>query len=284
MFQINWKLKALLYKIFDALKLKGTFYLIQKYITKRSKIKINKIDRSWHFHSENIKKKKIGKILEIGAGKSLAQNIYISYNFNNSIKQTVIDISEMLDFKLFNEASKQVSNLLNLKNKGLVENLEQLKQLYNIDYKAPMKVEELEENENKYDMCISTTALEHFSVLDLKNYLKQLKKILSGETLISSAIDYSDHYSHTDSSISPLNYLKFTELEWKKYNNSYLFQNRLRHQDYKKVFSEMDFEILEVEKGPFLEKPNFISKDFDYTDEETFVGWAFFLIKAREFS
>jgi hypothetical protein len=78
--------------------------------------------------------------------------------------------------------------------------------------------------------------------------------------------------------------LKFTELEWKKYNNSYLFQNRLRHQDYKKVFSEMGFEILEVEKGPFLEKPNFISKDFDYTDEETFVGWAFFLIKTKEFS
>ena len=58
MFQINWKLKALLYKIFDALKLKGTFYLIQKYITKRSKVKINIIDKSWHFHSANIKKKK----------------------------------------------------------------------------------------------------------------------------------------------------------------------------------------------------------------------------------
>ncbi|MDC0449321.1 class I SAM-dependent methyltransferase [Pelagibacteraceae bacterium] len=284
MFQINWKLKALLYKIFDALKLKKTFYLIQKYITKRSKVKINKIDKSWHFHSKNIEKKKISKILEIGAGKSLAQNIYISYNFNNSIKQTVIDINEMLDYKLFNEASEQVSNLLNLKNKGVVENLDQLKQLYNINYKAPMKIEKLKENENKFDMCISTTALEHFSVSDLKNYLKELKTILSGETLISSAIDYSDHYSHTDSSISPLNYLKFTELEWKKYNNSYLFQNRLRHQDYKKVFSELDFEILEAEKGPYLEKPNFISKDFDSNDKETFVGWAFFLIKAKQFN
>ena len=284
MFQINWKLKALLYKIFDALKLKKTFYLIQKYITKRSKVKINKIDKSWHFHSKNIEKKKISKILEIGAGKSLAQNIYISYNFNNSIKQTVIDINEMLDYKLFNEASEQVSNLLNLKNKGVVENLDHLKQLYNINYKAPMKIEKLKENENKFDMCISTTALEHFSVSDLKNYLKELKTILSGETLISSAIDYSDHYSHTDSSISPLNYLKFTELEWKKYNNSYLFQNRLRHQDYKKVFSELDFEILEAEKGPYLEKPNFISKDFDSNDKETFVGWAFFLIKAKQFN
>jgi hypothetical protein len=281
MFQINWKLKALLYKIFDVLRLKRTFYLIQKYITKRSKVEINKIDKSWIFHSKSIKKKNINKVLEVGAGKSLAQNIFISYHFNNSIDQTVIDINEMLDFKLLNEASEQISSLLNLKNKGHIENLDQLKETYNIDYKAPMKIEDLKKDENRFDMCISTTALEHFSVSDLKNYLEQLKIILSGKTLISSAIDYSDHYSHTDNNISPLNYLKFTELEWKKYNNSYLFQNRLRHQDYKKVFLELNFEVLETEKGPFLEKPNFISKNFDSNDEETFVGWAFFLIKAK---
>ena len=41
MFQINWKLKAFLYKVFQFLKLKKTFYFIQKYITKRSRININ---------------------------------------------------------------------------------------------------------------------------------------------------------------------------------------------------------------------------------------------------
>ena len=143
MFQINWKLKALLYKIFDTLKLKTSFYLIQKYITKRSKVKINEVDKSWKFHAENIKKKNVSKILEIGAGKSLAQNIFISYYFNNSIKQTVIDINTMLDFQLFNEANKQISSLLKIEIKNYAENVEQLKQTYNIDYKAPVKIEEL---------------------------------------------------------------------------------------------------------------------------------------------
>ena len=210
MFQINWKLKALLYKIFDTLKLKTSFYLIQKYITKRSKVKINEVDKSWKFHAENIKKKNVSKILEIGAGKSLAQNIFISYYFNNSIKQTVIDINTMLDFQLFNEANKQISSLLKIEIKNYAENVEQLKQTYNIDYKAPVKIEELKKSENKFDMCISTTALEHFPISDLKNYLKQLKIILSEDALISSAIDYSDHYNHTDDTISPLNYLQFS--------------------------------------------------------------------------
>ena len=282
MFQINWKLKALLYKIFDTLKLKASFYLIQKYITKRSKVKINEVDKSWKFHAENIKKKNVSKILEIGAGKSLAQNIFISYYFNNSIKQTVIDINTMLDFQLFNEANKQISSLLKIETKNYAENVEQLKQTYNIDYKAPTKIEELKKSENKFDMCISTTALEHFPISDLKNYLKQLKIVLSEDALISSAIDYSDHYNHTDDTISPLNYLQFSEMEWKKYNNFYLFQNRLRHQDYKKIFLEFGYEILEDVKGPYLKKPKFVSKDFDENNKETFIGWAFFLIKSKK--
>ena len=56
MFQINWKLKAFIYKIFDLLKLKITYYFIQKHITKRSLINIEQISKLWLFHSESIKK------------------------------------------------------------------------------------------------------------------------------------------------------------------------------------------------------------------------------------
>ena len=114
------------------------------------------------------------------------------------------------------------------------------------------------------------------------NGSKWLTAFLSEDALISSAIDYSDHYNHTDNTISPLNYLQFSEIEWKKYNSSYLFQNRLRHQDYKKIFLEFGYEILEDVKGPYLEKPKIISKDFDFNDKETFIGWAYFLIKNKK--
>ena len=61
MFQINWKLKALLYKLFSLLKLKKTFYFIQKHVTKRSRINITEINKLWVFHSDAIEDSKSKK-------------------------------------------------------------------------------------------------------------------------------------------------------------------------------------------------------------------------------
>ena len=278
MFQINWKLKAILYKLFSLLKLKKTFYFIQKYITKRSRINITEINKLWVFHSDAIEDSKSKKILEVGAGKSLEQNIYLSYKFGSIINQTAIDINNMLDFKLFNDASAQIANLLKLKNKGDIKNISDLKTRYNITYIAPFKISELN-IEEKFDICISTTALEHFSILDLQNYLLDLKKVLNDNGLISSLIDYSDHYSHTDKNINTLNFLSYSKKEWEKYNNSYLYQNRLRHQDYKKLFIDQGYKIVKIIKGNVTSPNKKISNEFDITNDETFLNWAYFLTK-----
>tara|TARA_B110000967_G_C18880445_1_gene560721 strand:- start:723 stop:1574 length:852 start_codon:yes stop_codon:yes gene_type:complete len=278
MFQINWKLKAFLYKVFGVLKLNLSFYFIQKYITKRAKIQIKQINKLWVYHADSIEKNNVKNILEVGAGKSLEQNIYISYRFKGLIKQTAIDINKMIDFSLLNQASEQISKILKLKNKGKVKNLKQLNDLYNIDYVAPCELRNLKNKNIKFGMAISTTALEHFTIIDLKEYLDVLKTILSKGGLISSIIDYSDHYSHTDRNISALNYLSYTEKEWKKYNNSYLFQNRLRHQDYKKIFKTGGYKIEEVFLGEAIQPQAKISDEFDVNDKETFIGWAYFLI------
>ena len=278
MFQINWKLKAILYKLLGILGLKKILYLSQKYITRRSSVNIVEIDKSWKFHAEAVGKNNIKKILEIGAGKSLAQNIFFSYKFNNTIEQKVIDINKMIDFELINQASSQISKILKMENRGNIDNLEQLREKYKIDYAAPMKLEDLKDS---FDMCISTTALEHFSIKDIKNYLQDLKKVLTINGLVSSAIDYSDHYSHTDKKISELNYLKFSKKKWEKYNNPFLYQNRLRHQDYKKIFKNAGYNIQEVILGPSLIPPNVVDEEFELYNEETFIGWAYFLIKLK---
>ena len=278
MFQINWKLKAILYKLFGFLKLKRTFYFMQKHVTKRSRINITEINKLWVFHSDAIEDSKSKKILEVGAGKSLEQNIYLSYKFGSIINQTAIDINNMLDFKLFNDASAQIANLLKLKYKGDIKNISDLKTRYNITYIAPFKISELN-IEEKFDICISTTALEHFSILDLQNYLLDLKKVLNDNGLISSLIDYSDHYSHTDKNIDALNFLSYSKKEWEKYNSSYLYQNRLRHQDYKKLFIYQECKILKIVKGSVTNPSKKISDEFDITNDETFLNWAYFLTK-----
>lgn len=281
MFQINWKLKALLYKIFIFFNLKKIFYLTQKYITKRSRINFRVISENWINHAENVEKFECKNILEIGAGKSLEQNIYLAYLFNGEVNQTAIDINQMLDFELFNDASKKISNLINKKYKGSIKNLDDLSVKYNIQYKAPFSLDELVNTGVKFDMCISTTTLEHFSVEDLKVFLKKIDIVLKGKQLISSVIDYSDHYAHTDNKITKLNFLKFNETTWEKYNNKYLFQNRLRHQDYRNLFRDYNFNIIKEKKGDMLERIENLSNEFDIKNEETFLSWGYYLISRK---
>ena len=147
---------------------------------------------------------------------------------------------------------------------------------YNIQYLAPQKLSDLPEK--KFDICVSTTTLEHFSLQDLNDFLLDVKKILKDDGLVSSIIDYSDHYSHTDKNINSLNFLKFDESDWVKYNNSYLYQNRLRHQDYRELFNDFNYKIKIEHKGNSTEKFQNISKKFDANNDETFLCWGYYLL------
>jgi hypothetical protein len=276
MFQINWKLKSLLYKTFSQLKLNKTFYFIQKYVTKRSNVNIKPSLRSWKLHSENIKEHQIKTVLEIGAGKSLEQNIFFSYFFNNSLEQTVIDIKKMIDFDLVNEASKQISELLNVQKLKSVSSYDDLFNFYNIKYIAPYKTQNLIEEKKVFDLCVSSTTLEHFSVKDLRTLFKDLSILLKKGGYISAIIDYSDHYSHTDRNISELNFLKYSEKQWQNYNNTYLYQNRLRHDDYVKLLNEYKFITHKIIQGNIGKPPENLNEKFDLNNKNNFILWAYF--------
>ena len=120
MFQINWKIKAFLYKILFILKAKKILFFIQKKITKRADIKIDKVDINWEYHLKYLRSFNSVKILEFGAGKSLEQNIFLNYQLNGKLSQTVIDISNMLDIDLFNQASDQIAIILKKNRKAIV--------------------------------------------------------------------------------------------------------------------------------------------------------------------
>ena len=278
MFQINWKIKSLLYRFLNFFKLYKALFFIQKKITKRSNIDLKEVAFYWQYHLNYLKENNSKTILEIGAGKSLAQNIFLSYSFNQKIEQTLIDVSRMIDLDLFNKANDQISKLLGVNKLPFAKSIDDLKKNYNLNYLAPMSLNQIIKDKMQFDACISSTTLEHLSKEDLRNTFLLLKKIIKKEGIISAAIDYSDHYSHTDKNIDNLNFLRFTNDEWNKHNTPMLFQNRLRHQDYRKFFKLNKYKIYEI-KGELGKCPQNISKEFDISNKETFILWGHFLLK-----
>ena len=281
MFQINWKLKALLYKVFETFKLNKTLYFVQRHITGRAKIQFTKLDPHWERHAKSIQEKNCNTILEVGAGKSLEQNIYLSYKSNSKFDQTLIDVSSMIDLNLFNKASEQISKLLNVTRKPFVKSIEDIKKFYNITYFAPCNIDEITKKNIIFDACISSASLEHFPKNALDNTFAALKKTIKKNGIISVAIDYSDHYSHTDNSIGHLNFLQFSDSVWEKYNTPFLFQNRFRHQNYRELFSKLGYEIVSEVKGKPGIPPKFIDDKFDSANKETYLLWGLFLLKIK---
>ena len=73
--------------------------------------------------------------------------------------------------------------------------------------------------------------------------------------------------------------MQYDKKSWKKYNSPYLFQNRLRHNNFRDFFLKLNYKIIEENKGPSGIPPEIISNEFDANNEETFVLWGQFLLK-----
>lgn len=128
MFQINWRLKSLLYWFLYIIFFKKYYFLFKKKITNRAYSSIGEMLYAYKLHFNSLKKYKSEKILEFGAGKSLEQNIYLSIKFNNRINQTAIDIDKMIDFNLLNFAAKKLKEKIKLNFKlQYIKNLPDLK-------------------------------------------------------------------------------------------------------------------------------------------------------------
>ena len=277
---INWKLKSKIFRFIEIFRLSKILYFIQKNITKKSRVKINHIKKDWIYHQENLGTIKQPNIIEFGAGKSLEQNIFLSNIFG---LQTVIDLNPMIDFELVNSAINHIANLDKKFQNKKITNISDLKNYYNIEYIAPLNLITSNcFNSNQFDGCISTNTLEHIPNDQLYKIFYKLKEIIINEGIISAVIDYSDHYSHSDSQISPLNFLKYSSDEFKKYNHSNHFQNRMRHNDYKKIFQELGYDIIKQIPLNHVSTDIKISKEFDKDDNDTYATKGIYLLKNKK--
>jgi len=226
---IPWKFKSFIFRVIDILKYDALLYFIQKNITKRASLNLLNIYKDSSFHIQKIKKMKKPLLLEFGAGKNLAQNLILS---QYCTLQYVVDLKEMADLKQINEAAETISKFEKKIPFKKLNSFEELYYNYKIRYLSPFDMRKTNFENDYFDCCISTNTLEHIPKEDIIKIFTEIKRVCKKSASVLAYIDYSDHYAHTDSKIHNLNFLKYTTSEWKKFNHSCHFQNRLRHYDF----------------------------------------------------
>lgn len=253
-------------------------YFLQKHVSKRSAINRQLNLDNWNRHLEVIKTVSCGRtVFEFGAGKSLIQNLYLAPYVDSQI---VVDLNRMIDLNLVDAARCKLDDITDNDYKIPITSAQDLNS-YGIKYEAPFDATSTDFESGYIDICISTNTLEHIPPYSIKCIFVEIHRILKSEGFISVIVDYSDHYSHTDTTISPLNFLHFSDEEWQKYNHNCHFQNRMRHYDYITLFGECGFKIVKesLEFGEFEIDENLKTKFRNCCDSWSAISAHFVLQK-----
>ena len=98
--------------------------------------------------------------------------------------------------------------------------------------------------DHSVDCHFSMTVLEHIPPEVIRDIFTEAKRILVRGGAAIHFVDMSDHFQHQDSAITRINFLKFSETEWKRIaGNEFAYCNRLRASDLLKLFGELGYAI-----------------------------------------
>jgi SAM-dependent methyltransferase len=121
----------------------------------------------------------------------------------------------------------------------------ELLRLANIKYVSPADATRLDFPDQSFDFHTSHAVFEHIPPDAIKGILREARRLLQPQGLLMHIIDPSDHFSHDDASITAINFLQFSEREWKKLaGNKFMYHNRLRAFEYLEMFEQAGVRIL----------------------------------------
>lgn len=116
-----------------------------------------------------------------------------------------------------------------------------------ITYLAPCNAGATQWPAGSMDVVTSNNVFEHVPVPGLLALFAEGKRLLRPGGSILHCVNCGDHYAYSDRSISQLNYFKFSDQEWKRWNNSIQYQNRLRPVDFIEMAEDGGFSVISAE-------------------------------------
>jgi hypothetical protein len=201
------------------------------------------------------------RILELGTGRLL--EVPLGFYLGGAAGTTTVDLNRYLKSELVMESIQAMTRgreaLLEVfrpcSSSGLEERFDRLVacrslksvlSLAGITYLAPADARHLPLEPGSVDIHTSYTVFEHIPRAVLVAILKESSRLLAAGGVALHRIDLSDHYAHDDPSISYINFLQYSNLEWRRLaENRFAYHNRLRPADYRAIYREAGHEILD---------------------------------------
>jgi 2-polyprenyl-3-methyl-5-hydroxy-6-metoxy-1,4-benzoquinol methylase len=235
---MNWRFKALAFRALDLPGGAQAHYFLQRHVTKNWPRRASTLDSLLGIArrvTDDFARHAGGSpatVLEVGAGRDLA--VPLGLRRLGVGKVIASDVIRLAKLDLIQHAADHL-----LADGVKFQHWDDLER-FGIDYRAPHYATA---NDEKVDCSCSNEVLEHVPPEQLVELLTGLRAVTSGIT--THSIDYSDHYARSDRRISRLNFLRYSDADWAKYNSGMQYVNRLRHSDYLRLFKEAGFKILE---------------------------------------
>lgn len=269
---MNWKLKALVHKGIAALpgplSVRVNYLLQRRFGALRNTNPISRlvaganVVRYVEEHGSTMASK---TCLEVGTGQQIA--LPIALWLCGASKVITVDINPYLceelvlnDVKFIRENQIKVmeifqttrsfeivkSRLVELVSAG--DSFDKLCRTIGVHYLCPMDAAALPLEDNSVDFHVSYTVLEHIPRAVLKGILVEGRRILRSDGLFVHCVDYSDHFSHADDSISSINFLRYDDRTWAFLAaNRYAYHNRMRVDEYMQLFEKCGLKILKCD-------------------------------------
>ena len=271
----KWIIKAVIQKAISFLPYKHQInFLFQKYITKGVQLSDDYfLDRLIHFQKHVAFYRQFRgaitgiKTLELGTGWYPV--IPLSFYLCGAEKIYTVDIARLLNQdRLLTTIRKvveyhhkgQLKQYLGTYDQNKMTQLEALVKQSTFDSTSILSqlnitylvedARQLSLNDQSIDLITSNNTFEHIYFQILKPILLEFKRVLNQAGLMSHFIDMSDHFAHLDQNITIYHFLQFSPKQWQWIDNSIQPQNRMRMADYRKLYRDLDLNILQEDHRP----------------------------------
>ena len=297
---MNWKIKAFIQKTIDLFPFRNYInYFLQKNITK--KLPVPKwmfeemVKEANHHFSKLVEYQQCFKNLsevkhyEFGSGWDMI--VPLTYYRFGITSQHLIDLHYLLKIDLIENTLIRLNQVDDSQlDYSFLQKLEGINSVdlnaFGIHYNAPQDARNTLYETNFFHFASSTNVLEHVPKSDILAILNETYRILKPGGIFTFRIDYSDHYSYFDSSISIYNFLQFSDDEWRKFDHSLQPQTRIRHSEMLNFIFQTKFELVnekihqpsEFEIGQF-EKIKLASQFNSFEQQDLLVGWAYITLR-----